>query len=83
MLFITRVERVFNAEDTRSTSVVELLGDVLLGNIRAAISDANARSYVVELLAVELEELDEQHAEIVFVAVRVDTRMQLVVVVYV
>ena len=73
----TQIERIFDAEDAGTVAVVELFDDLLLGHVGAAVAHPDARAHVVELLAVELEELDEQHAQVVVVAARVNARMKL------
>ena len=76
-LKITWIERVFNAQNAGSVAVVELLEDVLLGHIGAAVLDPNTSPHVIKLLAVKLKELDQQHAQVVVTASRIDSRVQL------
>lgn len=74
---VLRIERILDAQDRGSIAIHELLEDLLLGHVRAAVAYPNARFHVVELFAVQLEELDQQHAQIVVRAARIYARMQL------
>lgn len=49
----------------------------LLGHVRAAILHPDARLHVVEISAVQLEELNQKVAQVDVGASRVDPRMQL------
>ncbi len=61
---LTRVERIFDTEHRGSVAILHVLLDHLLGHVHAAVAHADAGAQVVEVAAVQLEELDEQHAEV-------------------
>lgn len=71
------IEWILNAQNARTIAITKLLANLLLRHIRAAIAHPNTGLHIIELLAVELEELDEQNAEVVLGASRVNARMQL------
>ena len=73
----TDVERVFDAEQRRLEAVLHVAQYVVLAHVRAALAHADARVEVVELAAVELEELDQQHAQVDLLVLGVEARVQL------
>lgn len=71
-------QRVLDAEHGRpAEAVVHGLHDLLFGDVGAAVLDADGRLQVVEVAAVQLEELDQQHAQVLVGVACVDARVQL------
>lgn len=70
-------QRVLYAEHGWSVSVCHGLHDLLFGYVRASIFDANPRFQVVEMAAVQLKELDQQHAQVLVGVSGIDARMEL------
>ena len=61
---LTRIERVLNAEQRWSVTILHLALDLLLGNISTAILDADPNLQVVEVSTVQLEEFNQQHTQV-------------------
>ena len=70
-------QRVLYAEHGWSVPIRHGLHDLLFGDVRAAVLDANPRFQVVEVAAVQLEEFDQQHAQILVGVPGIDARMEL------
>ena len=68
---------VLYAEHGRPAAGVHGLHQLLLGHVGASVLDADARLQVVEVAAVELEELDEQHAQVLTGVACVDAWVEL------
>lgn len=74
---LTWKQRVLDAEHGRPVSVGHALHDLLFGDVRAAVLDADPCFQVVEVAAVQLEELDQQHAQVLAGVPGVDAGMEL------
>ena len=75
---VQRIERVLNAEHRRAIPLtIELLEHFFFGQVAAAVLYAYGRLHVVEASAVQLEEFDQQHAQIDLARARIDAGMQL------
>lgn len=60
----TWLQRVLNVEHRGPVSIHHVLLNLVFGNVAAAIFYPDARFQVVEVAAVELEEFNEQNAEV-------------------
>lgn len=60
----TRKKRVLDAQHGRPVAVAHGFHDVLFGHVGTAILDPDARFQVVKMATVQLEELDQQNAEV-------------------
>lgn len=70
-------KRVLDAEHGRPVAVVHDFHDVLFGHVGAAVLYPDACFQVVEMAAVQLEELDEQNAEVHVGSASVDSGVEL------
>lgn len=70
-------QRVLYAEHGWSVSICHGLHDLLFGQVPAPIFDTNPCFQVVEMAAVQLKELNQQHAQILVGVPGVDTWMEL------
>lgn len=70
-------KRVFYAEHGWSVSICHGLHDLFLRNVCASIFNANACFQVVKMAAVQLKELDQQHAQVLSRIPGIDARMEL------
>ena len=68
---------VLYAEHGRPAAGVHGLHQLLLGHVGSAVLDADARLQVVEVASVELEELNEQHAQVLTGVAGVDAWVEL------
>lgn len=68
---------VLYAEHGWPVSVVHFLHELLFGRVRTAIFDPNPSFHVVEMAAVQLEELNQQHAQILVGVSGIDARVKL------
>lgn len=70
-------KRVLDAEHGRPVAVAHGFHDVLFGHVGTAVLYPDARFQVVEMAAVQLEELDEQDAEVCVGSPGVDSGVEL------
>lgn len=77
LLMQTWKKGVFYAEHGGSVSIVHFLHDLLFGHVRAAIFYSNPGFQVVEMAPVQLEEFNQQHAQILVGVPGVDARVKL------
>lgn len=68
---------VLYAEHRRRVSICHGLHYFLFGDVRTPVRDADPRFQVVEIAAVELEELDQQHAQVRVGVSGIDAWMKL------
>lgn len=60
----TRLQRILDVQHGRSVSVQHAFQHLVFGHVRAAIFNPDARLQVVEMAAVQFEELDEQDTQV-------------------
>lgn len=73
----TWLDGVLDADHGGPVPAAHALQHLVLGQVGASVLHPDARLHVVEVTAVQLEELDEEEAQVDVGAPRVDPRMQL------
>lgn len=76
-LRLTWLYRVLYAEHRWSVPTAHGLEHLLLGQVSSSVLHPDAGLHVVEIAAVQLEELDQQEGQVDVCAPRVDPRVQL------